>query len=39
MSTITDSHSSAPGANVIEEHYCSIPECKKWGGDYKRQHE
>ncbi|MGO7954921.1 hypothetical protein [Rhizobium leguminosarum] len=25
-------HSSAPGANVIVEHYCCVPGCGRWGG-------
>ncbi|EJJ28844.1 hypothetical protein [Rhizobium sp. CF142] len=27
-----EGHSTAPGANVIVEHYCCVPECGKWGG-------
>jgi len=27
-----EGHSTAPGANVIVEHYCCDPECGKWGG-------
>ncbi|MBX5239359.1 hypothetical protein [Rhizobium sp. NLR22b] len=27
-----EGHSSAPGANVIVEHYCGEPGCKEWGG-------
>ena len=27
-----EGRSSAPGANVIEEHYCSVEGCGKWGG-------
>ena len=26
------SHSTAPGSNVIVEHYCSAEGCSKWGG-------
>ena len=25
-------HSTAPGANVIIEHYCTFAGCGKWGG-------
>lgn len=25
-------HTTAPGANVIIEHYCCEPGCGKWGG-------
>ncbi|MBX4972621.1 hypothetical protein HJB73_04050 [Rhizobium lentis] len=25
-------HSTAPGANVLFEHYCEESGCKKWGG-------
>jgi hypothetical protein len=25
-------HSTAPGANVIVEHYCTVAGCGKWGG-------
>jgi hypothetical protein len=27
-----EGHSTAPGANVIVEHYCSVTGCGKWGG-------
>nr|WP_312865403.1 MULTISPECIES: hypothetical protein [unclassified Rhizobium] len=27
-----EGHSTAPGANVIVEHYCCDAECGKWGG-------
>ena len=27
-----EGHSSAPGANVIVEHYCDEDGCSKWGG-------
>ncbi|MBX4911224.1 MULTISPECIES: hypothetical protein [Rhizobium] len=27
-----EGHSSAPGANVIIEHYCEETGCKEWGG-------
>lgn len=27
-----EGHSTAPGANVIIEHYCCVEGCSKWGG-------
>ncbi|MFS2179554.1 hypothetical protein ACCC98_27005 [Rhizobium pisi] len=26
------SHSTAPGANLLFEHYCEEPGCQEWGG-------
>lgn len=26
-----EGHSTAPGANVIAEHYCCVAGCAKWG--------
>lgn len=28
----SEGHSSAPGASVHENHYCSVEGCGKWGG-------
>lgn len=27
-----ESHTSAPGANLLVEHYCCVDGCSKWGG-------